>query len=54
MKTITIEMPDELYEKALKMAETMNITFDKLCELAIIELAKKYEAGELQTANKKS
>lgn len=47
-------MPDDLYEKALKMAEKMNITFDKLCELAIIELAKKYEADEPEIADKKS
>ena len=44
MKKVIIEMPDELYERALKMAEKLNITFDELCSLAVEDyLAKRDE-----------
>ncbi|MBC7899729.1 MAG: hypothetical protein H7070_06710 [Saprospiraceae bacterium] len=35
MKTFEIEIPDEIYNRAIKHAEMMNITFDEFCCLSV-------------------
>ena len=47
MKEIEIELPDELYERAIKIAEKLNITFDELCNLAIEEYLAEHDSEEI-------
>ncbi len=42
MKKIIIDIPIEIYERALKLAEKMNISFDELCEQGVRKLAEEY------------
>jgi hypothetical protein len=42
MQEVIIEIPDELYEKAIKMAEKLNISFDEFCAKGVKEIAEEH------------
>jgi len=42
MKEIEIEMPKKIYEKAVKLAEKLNLSFDELCERGVRRLAEEH------------
>ncbi len=51
MKEIVIEMPDELYEKAMKWAEKLNISFDEFCAKGIRKLAEEQLEENKESTN---
>ena len=42
MKEIEIEIPDELYKTALKLAEKLNVSFDEICSEGVRKLAAEH------------
>ena len=42
MKKIIIDIPDEIYELALILAERLNISFDELYEKCVRKIAEEH------------
>jgi len=39
---IEIEIPDEIYKRAIKLAEKLNISFDEVCAQGVRKLAEEH------------